>query len=110
MQRVAHVRAAAQTDIDEAIGYYQSSAGSGIAINFVDDLEQSLSMIADHAEVGSTRHAEELHIPGLRSWHLNNFPYIVFYNINETSISVWRVLHDRRDIHAFFASSEQTNQ
>jgi toxin ParE1/3/4 len=41
-----------------------------------------------------------LDIPGLRSWPLRRFPYVIFYIEQENHIDVWRVLHARRDIPA----------
>ena len=40
-------------------------------------------------------------MPGLRSWALGRYPYVVFYCEHGGHIDVWRVLHSRRDIAAW---------
>jgi toxin ParE1/3/4 len=39
-----------------------------------------------------------LNIPGLRSWPLTRYPYLVFYIERDNHIDVWRVLQSQRDI------------
>ena len=39
-----------------------------------------------------------LDLPGLRSWPLKRFPYLVFYVEHADHVDVWRVLHQNRDI------------
>ena len=40
----------------------------------------------------------ELNLPGLRSWPLTHYPYLVFYLERADHVDVWRVLHGQRDI------------
>jgi hypothetical protein len=40
-------------------------------------------------------------LPGLRSWPLRRFPYLIFFIEREEHIDVWRMLHDQRDIPAW---------
>jgi len=68
------------------------------ALGFVDALEQAYGHISRNAATGSPRYAHELGLPGLRTWPLTNFPFLVFYLEAEDHIDVWRVLHTRRDI------------
>jgi len=89
---------AATADVHEAVVYYRDEAGSETAFQFVDDLEDAVQHIANWPGSGSTRFAEMLGIPGLRSFAMNRFPYIVFYMESADHIDVWRVLHGRRDI------------
>ena len=89
---------AATADIHEAVVYYRDEAGPEIALRFVDDLEEAVGHIADWPGSGSTRFAELLGIPGLRSFAIARFPYVVFYMESADHIDVWRVLHGRRDI------------
>lgn len=97
-----NLRSLAAADIEAALAYYRAEAGQIVALDFVDNLESALSHIRQHPLTGSLRFAFELEIPDLRSWSLPNFPYLVFYIANETSIEVWRVLHTKRDIPTFF--------
>ncbi|MBU6440076.1 MAG: type II toxin-antitoxin system RelE/ParE family toxin [Betaproteobacteria bacterium] len=47
------------------------------------------------------RYAHELNLPGLRSWSLTRYPYLVFYVEQPDHVDVWRVLHGQRDISAW---------
>ena len=40
-------------------------------------------------------------LPGLRSWPVKPYPYLVFYMMARRQVDVWRVLHLRRDIPAW---------
>ncbi len=40
-------------------------------------------------------------MPGLHTWPLKRYPYLVFYRDRGDHIDVWRVLHGRRDIAAW---------
>ncbi|MCK6451143.1 MAG: type II toxin-antitoxin system RelE/ParE family toxin [Alphaproteobacteria bacterium] len=93
-------RAQADKDIDEAIDHYQREAGETVALGFVDALEHAYRHIARYPGSGSTRYAHELELPGLRSWPLKRYPYVVFFVERDDHVDVWRVLHAERDIPA----------
>jgi toxin ParE1/3/4 len=92
------LRPLAQDDMDNAIAFYVGEQATEEALGFVDALEAACAHIGRHAGTGSTRHAHELQLPGLRCWRLTRFPYLLFYMAHEDHIDVWRVLHERRDI------------
>lgn len=94
-------RALANRDVDEAIAWYLSENAPLAALGLINALEQAYAHIARHPAAGSTRYAHELNLPGLRSWPLKNYPYLVFYVELADSIDVWRVLHGQRDIPAW---------
>lgn len=94
-------REQASRDVDEAIAYYLSEGSEDAALGFIDSLEQAYAHIGRHPATGSPRYAHELEIPGLRSWALKRFPYLVFYVERADHIDVWRVLHGQRDIPAW---------
>lgn len=94
-------RALANRDVDEAIAWYLSENAPQAALGLVDALEYAYSHIARHPAMGSARYALELNLPGLRSWPLKNYPYLVFYVERVDHIDVWRVLHGQRDIPAW---------
>ena len=85
-------------DVDDAISYYLGEAGGDVASTFVDRLEQALEHIARHPESGSPRVGMELNLPGLRSWPVSAFPYLVFYKPRSGHKDVRRLLHGRRDM------------
>ena len=94
-------RTRANQDVEEAIAHYLDTDGAAIAIGFVNSLERAYGHIAHHPASGSGRHGHELDLPGLRSWPLKRYPYLVFYMEVDGRIDVWRVLHAERDIPAW---------
>jgi len=100
-------RQLAHQDVDEAISYYLSEDAPKAALGFIDALESAYSHIARHPASGSTRYAHEVDIPGLRSWALKRFPYMVFYVEQDASIDVWRVLHESRDIPVWMREGDE---
>lgn len=99
-------RVLACRDVDEAIGYYLDEGADEAALGFVDALEQAYTHISRHPGTGSPRYAHELNLPGLRSWPLTHYPYLVFYVERTDHIDVWRVLHGQRDFPAWMQEPE----
>ena len=85
-------------DVDAAIDHYVDAGGEKAALGFVDALENAFRHITRYPASGSPRYAQELDLPGLRSWRLKSHPHLVFYVEREDRIDVWRVLHGERDI------------
>ena len=94
-------RELANRDVDDAVAYYLNEAAESVALGFIDALEQAYAHIARHPGTGSPRYAHELNLPGLRTWSLTRYPYLVFYLERPDRIDVWRVLHSQRDIPAW---------
>ena len=94
-------REQARRDVEEGIDYYLAEAGERTALTFVEALECAYSHISRHPATGSPYYAHELNIPGLRSWPLKRYPWLVFYVELDDHIDVWRVLHAERDIPAW---------
>lgn len=97
------LRSTAERDIASIVDFYRDAAGEAVASDLVDALAEAFSVIGRHPGAGSTRYADELRLPGLRSWTLDRFPYSVFYVVNPREVDVWRVLHDARDLPAELA-------
>ncbi|MCB9763019.1 MAG: type II toxin-antitoxin system RelE/ParE family toxin [Alphaproteobacteria bacterium] len=85
-------------DIKAATDRYLVEADVDVAMRFVDAIETAFGQIGEHPGSGSTRWAFRLDLPGLRSWALRGFPYVVFYMEREAQVDVWRVLHERRSV------------
>ena len=100
----ANLRALAATDIEAAVTHYRDEAGPKAAHDFVNALEAAITHLRRHPLTGSLRFAFELEIPALRSWPLQEFPYLIFYVPGDDRIDIWRVLHARRDIPAHLTS------
>jgi len=90
--------ALAHRDISDTVLYYQKEAGIVVANDFVDSLEEVIERIAAWPSSGSPRFSELLRLPGLRSWKLSRFPYLIFTMELPDRITVMRILHERRDI------------
>ena len=103
-------RTQANQDVEAAIDHYLSENAAQAALGFVDALEVAYSHIARHPATGSPRYAQALNIPGLRSWPLTRYPYLVFYMEHEDRIDVWRVLHGMRDIPAWLVDDADNNK
>lgn len=99
-------REQANHDVDDAVAYYLEEGTAPVALGFIDALEQAYAHIAHYPTTGSPRHGHELDLPGLRSWALPRYPYLVFYVDRLDHIDVWRVLHAKRDIPAWIHSPE----
>jgi toxin ParE1/3/4 len=94
-------RELALRDVDEAIDHYLGEGAVKAALDFVDALEKAYAHIARQPASGSPRYSHELNLPGLRSWPLTRFPYLVFYFEYDDHVDVWRVLHGKRDTPAW---------
>lgn len=94
-------REVASRDVDEAIDHYLAEGAAQAALDFIDALESAYAHIVRQPASGSPRYAHELNLPGLRSWPMTRFPYLIFYFERDDCVDVWRVLHGQRDIPAW---------
>ncbi len=94
------VRAAAHNDVLAAIDYYRREAPPGVSLKFIDALKHAYQHISSHPASGSARYGQELDLPGVRSWSVAGFPWLVFYVERSKRVDVLRVLHGERDIPA----------
>jgi toxin ParE1/3/4 len=90
--------ATAVHDVDVAFDHYAEQAGMEVAHAFIDALGACYRHIALHPGTGSPRYAQKLDVPGLRSWGVGRFPYLVFYFDMPGRIDVVRVIHGAMDI------------
>jgi len=94
-------REQAKRDAEQAVDYYANEAGEPVASRFIDALENAYRAIAAHPATGSPRYAFELNLPGLRTWPIKRFPYLIFYIELGQHVDVWRILHAQRHIPAW---------
>jgi len=97
----AIARQLAQKDTDEAVDYYVREAGVEAALGFIDSLQKAYLHLGQYPQSGSSRHAHDLDLPGLRTWPVSRYPFIVFYLEQADHLDIWRVLHSQRDIPAW---------
>lgn len=104
------LRDRARLDIEEAVDWYRDHADVETALAFVDAVEAGLGHLGNHPRTGSPRYATELDLPGLRSWLLDGFPYVMFYVAQPDHVDVWRVLHAHRDLPAWLREPESPSE
>jgi toxin ParE1/3/4 len=98
-------RRRASQDIDRILAGILADADAAIGRRFVDALEEAFAHIAQFPASGSTRYALALQLPGLRTWRVAPFPYLIFYYERSSAVDVWAVLHERRDLPASLADA-----
>lgn len=103
-------RVLAVRDVEAALDHYLGEAGVAAADGLVEALEKAFIHLGRQPATGSPRYAHELGLPGLRSWPLKRYPYLVFYVEREDRVDVWRVLHAARDVPAWLRGDEQSSQ
>jgi toxin ParE1/3/4 len=103
------LRERARADIAETVDWYRDHADVATALRFVEALESALRKMARHPAAGSPCYALALDLPGLRSWPLSGFPYIVFYVERSDHDDVWRVLHGHRDVPASLVEDDTSS-
>lgn len=91
-------REQAHRDVEDAVAHHLAEDAGAAALGFIGALEQAYAHMSRHPVRGSPRYAHELNLPGLRSWPLARYPYLVFYVEHPDHVDVWRVLHGQRDI------------
>ena len=91
-------RERAVRDVEEILDYYLAEGAEQAAMGFIDALERAYAHIGEHPSTGSLRYAFELDLPGLHSWPLSGYPYLVVYLAHEEHIDVWPVPDRKRDI------------
>jgi len=102
VSKPVRLRKVAEDDLRAAVRWYEAEAGIEVASRFVAEVQNGFGEIGRHPAMGSPRYAHELDLPGLRSWPLKQFPYLVFYRDDGDTVDVWRVLHAHRDIPTSF--------
>jgi toxin ParE1/3/4 len=103
--KVVVQRTQARQDVQDHIDYYLGEGSQQAALGFINALEEAYGHIGRRPATGSTRYASELDLPGLRSWPLSRYPYLIFYFERDDHIDVWRVLHGQRDIPTWMRES-----
>ncbi len=69
------------------------SAAKGL----IDELQKAYGLIKRNPDAGSPRLEAELGMPGLRSWKLSRYPYLIVYFRHPDFVDVVDVLHTRTD-------------
>ncbi|MET3479548.1 type II toxin-antitoxin system RelE/ParE family toxin [Variovorax atrisoli] len=92
------VRPRAGAQISAAIQYYAATMQApSAAKGLIDELQKAYGLIKRNPDAGSPRLEAELGMPGLRSWKLSRYPYLIVYFRHPDFVDVVDVLHTRTD-------------
>jgi toxin ParE1/3/4 len=83
-------RRAARTEYADAAQWYEARA-TGVGYRFVERVEQSLILIAEAPRRPAPMFAD------VRRVRIRDFPFFIFYVVEDFRIVVLAVLHARRD-------------
>jgi toxin ParE1/3/4 len=73
------------------------------ASRFLDQLEQTLKLLAQNPEYGQLCQFKASAAAGMRVWQVDGFPnHLVFYRAVHDGVHVVRVLHGARDLDSVF--------
>ena len=85
-------------DEEEIVLYYEKTSPEHVALGFINALDQAFSQLSRYPQMGSPRPDYDLELDGIRSWSLKKFPHLIYYEIQDDHIELWRILHPKRDI------------
>jgi toxin ParE1/3/4 len=71
----------AETHIEEACDYYDSTYNTQLTLNFLSDLEQTIAVLENNPYF-------QIWTDNYRAIPLSKFPYLVFFEIDETQYMV----------------------
>ena len=91
-------RAIATADFDDITDFYVAEAGIAVAQRFGAALTAAFDRLEANPAIGSPLIGEACKRPGLRTWPVTGFPYLVCYFDGAESVDVWRILHGARDL------------
>lgn len=94
-----HIRDSARADLDEALAYY-AAISPHLSEAFLMQLETAVSVLCEHPGIGSRRFAHLFKEIDLRTWSLDRFPFRLFYIIQDGTLHILRVDHERRNVTA----------
>ena len=81
----------ASEDLAEAVRFYKSEAGVGLARRFLNEFERVVKLLEQHPGIGSPT------ADGRRAHPLSDFPYSVIYRQEDIGLRILVVRHQSRD-------------
>ena len=88
----------ADKDIIEAIDFYNDALAYQASRKFINAIEKALRFILAFPEAGSSRLSEILGLKQFKTWPLTKFPFLVVYIVEDESIEIVRLIHQKRDL------------
>lgn len=92
----------AQHDIDEHALFI---AGDNLdaGLRFLDAIDRARDELTRHPEIGAAHRFDSPALSGLRVWPVPRFEHwLIFYRIDDGTLTVVRVIHGARDIPTVF--------
>ena len=82
--------------VREAMAQLVAQLGGPVDVLQAQDCTSGLAAARAHPDLDLV--LLDLNLPGLRTWPLTKYPYLIFYIELDQQIDVWRVLHMATDI------------
>lgn len=101
--KAIRLRPAAIGDHEGVADYYLEQSGAKLATRFSAALKSAFERIGRNPGVGFRLVGDDCGLPGLRTWPIPDFPFLVCYFDMLDYIDVWRILHGARDLDAVLA-------
>lgn len=95
-------------DEEEIVQYYEQTSSEQVALGFINALDQAFLQLSRYPHMGSSRPEYDLELDGIRSWSLKRFPHLIYYEIQDDHIGLWRILRPKRDIAQTMLPSQQS--
>ena len=88
----------ADKDIIDAIDFYNDALAYQASTRFLNAIEKALQFILVFPDAGSSRLCEMLGLKQFKTWPLTKFPFLVIYMVEDESIDIVRLIHQKRDL------------
>lgn len=96
-------RPQAERDIEECFVFI-AEENLDAGVYFLVAVEDSIDQIARFPKIGKKRDFQGKRFNNIRMWQVKKYEnYLIFYQINEDTIEIIRVLHGSRDIVDLFS-------
>ena len=77
---------------------YYAALSPQAARDFNREFQEALRQLTETPHIGSRRYAHLSRDGNTRVWRLDCFPFLTFYRVDDDTIDVVRLLHERRRI------------
>jgi toxin ParE1/3/4 len=85
----------ARRDLTNLYDYLEERAGPRVAQSYIDRLDALFDLLGDFPGIGAPRPELGRMIRSTGLW-----PYVVLYQVSDTSVHILRIVHGRRNITA----------
>jgi len=89
------IRPNAEADLQDARSWYESQR-TGLGDELLNEVRSAVRLLEEQPE------RRPIYYNGFRRLIAHRFPYKIFYRIEGAHVIVFRILHAKRDLRAFF--------